>query len=413
MIRHAVIVALLLLAGCGGSGSAPVPGATPPPGVTSQRGDLVSITSSASIDVVAVNAAISILANTYGVNTSALSGISKYGVSLHRIVYKTVTPDGRLIDASGVVAYPLKFGGASSPLLSYQHQTAFQNSETPSQSASTDEVLIALAGSGFIVAMPDYIGYGASTGEVHSYVHAQGLAASIVDLLRATRRLLANHNVATNGQLFLTGYSEGGYATLAAQKEMEQNLPTEFPITASLPAAGPYDMSATARYIVGLANNPNPKLVAFVFKAYDYWYGWNRLSEMFQLPYSATIAAYQYDGNYLQGPLTGDSTVLFNTTFRNNFLGSGEATVKAAFTANNIYNWRPAAATRLFHGQDDTVVPYFNATNAVTAMTAAGSTSVEVVNCTTPPPGFRDHAICVGDYLSEVIRWFVPLASNL
>ncbi len=412
MIRHAVIVALLLLAGCGGSGGAPEPGATPPPGAASQRGDLVSITSSTSIDVVAVNATISILANTYGVDTSALNG-TKYGVSVHRVVYKTLTPDGRLIDASGVVAYPLKLSGTSSPMLSYQHGTIFQNSEAPSISTNIDPVLVALAGSGFIVAMPDYIGYGASTGDVHSYVHAQGLAASVVDMLRATRRLLVDHNVATNGQLFLTGYSEGGYATLAAQKEMEQNLAAEFPITASMPAAGPYDMSATAQYIVGLANNPNPKLVAFVFKAYDYWYGWNRLSEMFQLPHSTTIAAYQHDGNYIQGTLTGDSVALFNTTFRNNFLGSGEATVKAAFTANDVYNWRPTAATRLFHGQDDTVVPYFNATHAVTAMTAAGSTSVAVVNCTTPALIPRGHAECVWDYLSEVINWFVPLASNL
>src|SRR4030065_406121 len=117
------IVAVLLLAGCGGSGGAGRPGRPTPPG-------------------------------------------------------------GRLIDASGVVAYPLKIAGASSPLLSFQHATIFSDIDAPSAGANSDAALLALAGSGFIVAMPDYIGYVASTAEIHTYVHARGLAASIVDMLR-------------------------------------------------------------------------------------------------------------------------------------------------------------------------------------------------------------------------------------
>ncbi len=407
MIWRAGVVALLLLAGCGGSGSSPVP---------PQRGDLVSITSTTSIGVVAVNAYIAALA-ALGVDTSALSG-TKYGVSLHRIVYKTITPDGRLINASGVLAYPLKVAGTSSPMLSYQHGTIFQDSDAPSVATNGDPVLVALAGSGFIVAMPDYIGYAASTNEIHPYIHAQGSAAATVDMLRAARRLLANNSVATNGQLFLTGYSEGGYATLAAQKEMEQNLPAEFPITASMPAAGPYDISATAQHMVGLATNPYPEFIGFIFKAYDHWYGWNRLSDIFQLPYATVVATY-YDGSRtggaIAGALTTNSAALFSATFRTNFLGSGEAATKADFAKNDIYNWAPARPTRLFHGQDDDVVPYFNATTAHAAMILAGSSpvTVQVQSCSTVWPIPQGHSECVWDYLSQVIGWFVPLATNL
>ena len=156
--RAWIIAPMLLLAGCGGSGGSPAPGVPPPPAATSQRGDLVSITSSASFDVAVVNAYILALAGL-GVDTSALNG-TKYGVALRRIVYKTITPDGRLIDASGVLAYPLKVAGASSPMLSYQHGTIFSDSDAPSAAsdANVDPVLIVLAGSGFIVAMPDYPG---------------------------------------------------------------------------------------------------------------------------------------------------------------------------------------------------------------------------------------------------------------
>jgi pimeloyl-ACP methyl ester carboxylesterase len=395
------------LSACGGGGNGS--------SVTPQRGDLVSVTSTTTIDPLAVNAVLAALALT-GVDTSALQGT--YGVSYNRIVYKTVTPDGRLIDASGVVGYPLKLNIEPSPIVSYQHPTIFQDAEAPSQAASTDSVLTVLAGTGYIVAMPDYIGYGASTNEVHTYVHAQGLAAAVVDMLRATRRLLASRNVRTNGQLFLTGYSEGGYATLAAQKEIEQNLASEFTITASMPGAGPYDMSATAQYIVGLSTNDNPQIAGFVFKAYDRWHGWNRLQDasMFQSPYNTVVNTY-YDGTRgsteIRNALTTSSANLFATTFHTNFLGGGEATVKAGFAANDIYNWAPARPTRLFHGEDDTIVPYSNATTAVSAMTTAGSTSVTLVSCSSLPAGLRGHENCVPEFLGEMFNWFDTLANNL
>jgi len=407
-----LVVGLLwlgLLAACGGSS-----GNNPPPSPPPQRGDLVSISSSNSYNVAIVDAAIAALA-TYGVDTSALSGT--YGVSLHRIVYKTVTPDGRLIDASGVIAYPLKTGNASSPLVSVQHATIFRNSDAPSQSASIDSVLLAVAGTGYIVAMADYIGYGASSGEVHTYVQASGLAASVIDMLRAGRQLLARQGIATNGQLFLTGYSEGGYATLAAQQEMEQHLPGEFPVTASMPGAGPYDMSGTANYIVGLATNDNPAITGFVFKAYDHWYRWQRLGEIFQAPYASVVDTY-YDGNHTAGEITAalttDSAALFQTAFRSDFLGGGENTAKAGFATNDIYDWAPVTPTRLFHGADDTIVPYANAVTAVSAMTTAGSTSVTLVDCTTPSALIpRNHENCVPNYLSRVLNWFGSLATNL
>jgi pimeloyl-ACP methyl ester carboxylesterase len=404
-----IITLSLLISGCGGSGEPAAPVGT------AQRGDLVSITSATTIGVTDVNAYILTLA-ALGVDTGALNGTT-YAVSLHRIVYKTLAPDGRLIDASGVVAYPVKTAGASSPLLSFQHGTIFSDADAPSSGTNSDAALMALAGSGFIVAMPDYIGYVASTAEIHTYVHARGLAASIVDMLRATRQLLASNHVATNGQLFLTGYSEGGYATLAAQKEMEQNLPVEFPITASLPAAGPYDMLGTALYMVGLATNPNPEFVGFVFKAYDHWHGWNRLNDIFQSPYNTVVATY-YDGSQnggaIHAALTTDSSALFATTFRSDFLGGGETAIRADFAGNDIYNWAPVTPTRLFHGEDDDVVPYFNASNAASAMAAAGSTAVTLVNCTTPLPIIpRGHTECVWDYLGQMFGWFVPLASNL
>lgn len=381
-----IIFLLVTLAGCNSSGS----GGTPPPSTSGQRGDLVSAT-----------------------EISTVPG-GKYTVSLQKIVYKTVTPDGRVINASGLLAYPLKPAGASSPLLSFQHATVFMDEDAPSNNPSTNQAMLALAATGYITVMADYIGYAESGNEeVHTFVIAAGLAAAVIDMLRASRQFLAANNIATNGQLFLTGYSEGGYATLAAQKEMEENLASEFSITASMPAAGPYDMSSTIQYMVDQPTNENPELLGFVFKAYDYWYSLSRLDSIFQAPYASVIATY-YDGTRsageVQSALTTNMTDLFTTTFRSEFLGSGETTFKAYLGLNDIYNWAPRTPTRFFHGQEDTIVPYTNATTALASMTSAGATDVSLVDCVAVP---RGHEECVPSYLLEVTDWFGSLATDL
>lgn len=397
------------LSACGSSSNQ-----APPPGAEGQRGDLVSASLITNVSVNAIQVWIAAL-RALGVDTTGLN--ARYGVAVYKIVYKTRAPDGRLINASGALAYPLKTSAAPSPVLSFQHATLFLDAEAPSNSASTDNALLVLAGIGYVTLMPDYIGYAESGNEVHPFVHAQGLATAVLDMLRASRRFLANNNIATNGQLFLTGYSEGGYATLAAQKEMEQNAPSEFSITASMPAAGPYDLSSTMQYMVGQATNENPQLLGFVFKAYDHWYRWNRLNDIFQSPYNSVIAN-QYDGQYSSGTikaaLTTSMANLFTPGFRSAFLGSGEAAIKSDLAANDIYNWAPRSLTRLFHGQDDSIVLYANASTALAAMQAAGARDVAVINCTTPSPIIpRGHEECVPDYLTQVFRLFGSLATDL
>ena len=68
--------------------------------------------------------------------------------------------------------------------------------------------------------MPDYLGLGSSP-SYQGYGHARSEATCVVDALRAGRSLCASNNVTLNGQLFLTGYSEGGQVTMAAHRELE------------------------------------------------------------------------------------------------------------------------------------------------------------------------------------------------
>ena len=386
-------------------------------GFTTQRGDLVSITSTLTLAIAEIDSNISMLTSTYKIITTPLIADRRYQVSLQRIVYKTVTPDGRLIDASGLMAYPLKPDGVSSPILSYQHETILLDAQAPTSPnlglARDAALLVAMAGSGFIVTMPDYIGYGSSANEMHTYMHAQGLATATVDMLRAARQVLTNNNIATNGQLFLTGFSEGAYATLATQKEIQENLSAEFTVTASMPAAGPYDMSGWVRYFIEQDSYPFQVLPGFVFVAYDRWYEWNRLNDIYRQVFDPNVASF-FDGtrSFNDFPGMANSETLYGTAFRPDFRGDGEIAIKTDIAQNDIYDWSPLAPTRLVHGQGDFLVPYSNSTRALDAMMRAGSTSVTLEDLSCPDEA-NFHTECVADYLTRAISWFTSLAQDL
>ena len=121
-----------------------------------------------------------------------------------------------------MLSVPKKAQGAKSPLLSYQHGTIFTDDKAPSNDSDSIEGIGVLAGSGYIVSSPDYLGYAESTSILHPYVHADSLASASIDMLRASKAFLASQNVEINNQLFLAGYSEGGYATIALQRELQK-----------------------------------------------------------------------------------------------------------------------------------------------------------------------------------------------
>ena len=403
-----LLLATGLLLSCGSSSSDSTP--APPP----VAGDLVSWSPAGTINAASLNAAI-IAAGMTGF--TALSDVSCY-----KLTYKTPDASAALINASGLVCLPAARSGGN-PVLSYQHGTIFQDSDAPSSFLTSAEGLVGavFAAIGYIAVLPDYIGYGDSTALLHPYIHAATLASATVDMNRAARVFLREPgiNMATNGQLFLAGYSEGGYATLATQRLMEQSLSAEFPITASEAGSGPYDLSGTTQTILGLTTQPSPAFVGFVFAAYDSLFSpSSQLAYYFSSAYAPVVATY-FGGSYSRNQITaalGGSDVLtselFNPAFIAGYLGSGETALKTYIAENNIYNWAPAVPTRLFHGQEDDVVPYANTTTAKTAMDANGSTMVTVVNCVAGT-STTTHNNCIEPFAIDVVTYFKTLATGL
>ncbi|MDX2306250.1 MAG: alpha/beta fold hydrolase [Microscillaceae bacterium] len=333
-----------------------------------------------------------------------LTLFSQMGVKVYRVVYKTKNVDGASIEASGLVIVPFEIEGAL-PLISVQHGTITSEVDAPSNyNRSTEGTIFGpfISSLNYVTVVPDYIGYGASKTFPHPYEHAASLGSSCLDLLRAARELCGSLNITLNGQLFLTGYSEGGYATMALHQYIEQQFAAEFVVTASAPGAGAYHKTAFAEYIAAADENLfflNSYL--WVLETYNWVYGLNRpwgfyLNE----PYATNVAT--------QGVFTDNIDYnpqnLFTQELRNVLINRSDTALINTFANNDLHDWLPNAPIRLFHGTEDDFVPFFNSQNALDAMTGRGATQV-----TLSPIEGGDHETSLDDFVVGVLDFFEPL----
>ena len=389
---------LTLLTACGNDGY------TPAAQQTSKRGELVS----AAVKTSHTAQSLQTLVNSYpGLNT--YGALMLRDVTTYKLVYWTVDTTGELIKVSGLLAIPADSDSSITKVVSYHHGTIFHTAYAPSNSTSLDNLSAMLASMNFIVALPDYIGYGESVDALHPYMHADSLAKTSVDMLRAAKEFMTGTHVAFSNQLLLGGYSEGGYAALATHKMIQQYHTDEFDILATTAGAGAYDMLETANELLAKTTLPSAAYVAFVFKAYDEIYQFNRISEIFNPLYVETINNDFYgmvDDSIINTKLSNDTATLFNADFISRFRAGNETTINARLTENNIYDWKPQQPVRLYHGQDDITVPYANTLTAQTTMVSNGATHVEITNCV-PLSAPANHNNCYLPYLANMTGYFI------
>ena len=167
-----------------------------------------------------------------------------------RLTYHTKNVDGNDIIASGALFIPAATG--SLPLLSYNHGTLFPSKEryAPSYLQSGSELNIGklFAGTGYIVAMADYIGYGSTKDEKHPYGVYSMIAGSSIDMLYAVQEFCKQKQITLSGKNFFSGWSEGAAVALAMVKKLEEDKSSIVPAVTVL-NAGPYYSSNFAEHI--------------------------------------------------------------------------------------------------------------------------------------------------------------------
>ena len=289
-----------------------------------------------------------------------------YDVDIYRVVYKTTYQDAE-INASGLVLLPKTTGNAL-PMISFQRGTIVEQSDAPSQRPTEDEQVVsysALASMGFITAVPDMIGFGESKQIFHPYYVEEPTATAVIDILHAARALARDKNAEFDGRVFLAGYSQGGYSTLAAHKALEANPLEDFELVASFPGAGGYDLSAMHDYVVGLDTYPHPYYLSYIGMSYrSYYEEDDLLSTFFAEPYATTIPSL-FDGINSADEINAQLTTDVPTLLREDILQGTNTDplydfLRTKFEENSLTDWAPKAPVFLYHGTADTTIPISN-----------------------------------------------------
>ncbi len=333
-----------------------------------------------------------------------------YDVDIYKVSYNTSFKGSQII-ATGLVTVPTNAGII--PILSFQNGTNVKHSKAPSVDPSNllFQMLESVAGSGFMITLPDYIGSGSSSDMLHPYYYEEGITPSILDLIRAGKELAAEIEIQTSDDLYLMGYSEGGWATLQAMAQIENNLSNEFNLKATASGAGAYDLKFVNDYILTQETYLQPYYLPYVLLAYQsVEIITNSLSDVFNEPYFSAIPELfngNFDGNEINAALTTSIADLLTDGYRNDLYTDPKfSDIVDALEDNSVNPWILKSPLALFHGDTDASVPFSTSELMKTELLEAGSqeSMIELI-----PILGGDHAGSILPMGIEAMLWFLEI----
>lgn len=344
----------------------------------------------------------------------ALSSLLRFDVEVRKLTYKTIFRD-KNIQASGLICLPKTPGDY--PVLSFQHGTIFLHNEAPSVKENDDlfVVMESLTAMGFIVVIPDYIGFGESENQTHPYLDAKSSTQSILDMIRATKEYTTDDKVDAKAtkDLFIFGYSQGGWATMQAQKSIEKDYSTEFHLIASSCGAGPYSIEYMNKFMVETTEF-QPCYLAYLLNSYQSIGSFNNpLSDLFQQPYAGLIPGL-FNGKNSVGTINSKLTTkvadLLTPEYRAGYATDAKfAGVRSSFMSNSITAWNISTPTKLYHCRNDEVIPYGMSEKMLADFQTKGVPSSKIELVSVAGTNHISGAFSTG---VETIGWFILLMNK-
>ncbi|WP_082219676.1 S9 family peptidase [Massilia sp. NR 4-1] len=272
---HPALLFAALLAPCatGAAAAGAESAASQPYAARAERGALLAGPTLARIEMGPFSSAkriepelLSQLLDRAGEDAGQAIGQPRCTITTYTVRYRTVGGSGEATDASAALILPSGRDSACKgprPLLLYAHGTSISKSHDMARLRGEARLVAAMfTAQGYIVVAPNYAGYEGSSLPYHPYLNAEQQSADMVDALRASRAALAKLKVQAAPRLFLAGYSQGGFVTLATQRAMQQEYGSEFQVTAAAGLSGPYAMAQMADDV--FAGKPNAGITVYL-----------------------------------------------------------------------------------------------------------------------------------------------------
>lgn len=341
-----------------------------------------------------------------------------YGFDSYKVTYCTVDAvlpgesTARPTIATGMLSVPRKPGPLSTVV--YLHGTSvsfydavsnpniFGEFNESGESFDGPPSNSVFAGAGFIYIAPDYLGLGDSTVPRHRYFHAATEASSAVDLLAASRRVLASLHVEHNDKLFTFGFSQGGHAALALHRKLQN---AHVNVTGTATVGGVFDVERW--FLASLANETTvtlPLYVSYILLAYDDVY--EQTSDVFRRPYARTVRSLFDMQHFFDDVLAGlppNSRALLRPSYYASVTEDPQNPLRVRLRQNAVDQWSPYAPLCVYHSPDDEEVPYEDALVSVDCLRSRGA-DVTVQSL----PGF-DHVNSWIQAMPRAVTWFRSL----
>jgi hypothetical protein len=249
----------------------------------------------ASVDAAALQAQLG--ASTSGAQLLELTGNPTCGVDIYYITFWTVGSAAETTESSGAMMVPTGAAPQCSgprPILLYAHGTqtdkAYNIADITNPSNTEGPLIAAMfAAQGYIVVAPNYAGYDISTLGYHPFLYAAQQSGEMIDALTAARTALPTtfaSSTSDNGQLFVTGYSEGGHVAMATERALEL---AGSKVTAAAPMSGPYALEAFGDVVFSGTVNVDGTIFAPLLTT-SYQHAYQNIYTSTSQVYSATYA---------------------------------------------------------------------------------------------------------------------------
>jgi len=306
------------------------------------------------------------------------------------------------------------------PTLVYQHGTTDTKFDVPSRAAAGQDLPYLYATQGYVVIAPDFLNMGDDEEGFHPYVHARTEAMAALRMMEALATDPVYADI-VNEQLFLTGYSQGGHASMALHEILIEEYPM-IEVTAAAHMSGPYSLSDIMLDKVALSSDAfgAPGFMPYTLASYQAVYGniYSDLNEVFKPAFVSHVQAF-IDGyetgavglstlnqqliDSLAAAGTDSMTVeLFPANYVADLRADPNHPLRAALRDNDTYDFVNPTPTRLYYCSGDDQVNYLNAPFAADTMTAMGApnTIAEEMGPT------LNHGQCVRPAVSASVGFF-------
>ena len=335
----------------------------------------------------------------------ALEGINltpSYDVNLYKIEYHSTAKNTAPVVASGLICIPIT-NNAKRGIVSCQQGTMLKNYEAPSNNSygySTYQTAI-MASLGYIAVSNDYLGFGSTANS--NFPQAYHIYSYSVNdwllFMKAVEEYISNNSIATSKDLYLMGYSHGGYNVTAAMKEWETKNYNFFNLKEVYAGSGAYLLSNLVDTIFNNNDYEGTVLAPLFITAYNYYYDLNMSNEYIYKPEYSDIIDIIYNVNSPQDPETiipNKLNELFEESFINDMKNkTGKLYPKLA--ENNIINFIPKNKLYIFHSENDELIPISIANTAFNYYNNGGN--VELIKS----PSAIEHRYTYLDFMNFVL----------